>query len=230
MLCWLDEGVINPFPPLKSALKEPDGLLAAGGDLSPERLLLAYQNGIFPWYSEDQPILWWSPDPRSVLLPAEFKRSRSLKKSIHNRNYSITADTQFNEVIQQCSAIRAQSGTWIMPEMIDGYRKLHDLGFAHSIEVSCEGKLVGGLYGIALGSVFFGESMFSLATDASKVALYFLCRQLLAWNFTLIDCQIASSHLDSLGAKSISRESFQSHLPKDQELDEFAGTWQWVFQ
>ncbi|MDH5437103.1 MAG: leucyl/phenylalanyl-tRNA--protein transferase [Gammaproteobacteria bacterium] len=200
----------NPlFPDVDQALTEPDGLLAVGGDLSPERLLEAYRRGIFPWYSEGQPVLWWSPNPRSVLFPEKLNISRSLKKSLNKNVFTVTLDTAFRDVITACSHPRKDdAGTWITPDMIDAYCLLHEQGHAHSVECWYEDKLVGGLYGIAIGKVFFGESMFSKKTDASKVAFVTLVQQLTTWGFQLIDCQIQSAHLDSLGAENIPRRRF----------------------
>lgn len=195
------------------ALREPDGLLAAGGDLSPARLLAAYQRGIFPWFSAGQPILWWCPDPRAILLPGEFKTSRSLAKTIRNRGFETRIDTAFKDVIRACGSSELRpGGTWLSVEMRAAYTQLHTLGFAHSFETWLEGKLVGGLYGVALGQVFFGESMFSLERDASKVALARLCGELLARGFHMIDCQMATPHLMSLGAQLIPRPQFVARL------------------
>lgn len=213
-LVWLSEhDSPDAFPPVDRALREPDGLLAAGGDLSPTRLLAAYQRGIFPWYSAGQPILWWCPDPRAVLLPGEFKTSRSLAKTIRNRGFETRVDTVFQEVIRACGspAVRP-GGTWLSVEMRAAYTQLHHLGYAHSFETWLDGRLVGGLYGVALGQVFFGESMFSLERDASKVALARLCRELTARGFHMIDCQMATSHLLSLGAQLIPRPQFIEQL------------------
>ena len=203
------------FPPVGEALREPDGLLCVGGDLSQPRLLEAYRRGIFPWYSEGQPILWWSPDPRTVLFPEEFKVSRSLAKSCRNRGYEVTFDRAFVAVMQHCAdASLRPEGTWISPEMLVAYRNLHAAGYAHSIETWLEGRLVGGLYGIALGRVFFGESMFSRERDASKVALLQLVDFALARGVGLIDCQVASPHLASLGARDIPRGEFVARLER----------------
>lgn len=197
------------FPPPELANSEPNGLLATGGDLSPERLLSAYSKGIFPWYSEGEPILWWSPDPRSVLLPEQLRISRSLKKVLRRNNFSITLDNDFNAVVQACAAPRKDdAGTWISPEMMRAYQQLFKLGIAHSVECYNNDILVGGLYGVAIDRVFFGESMFSRQSDASKVAFAWLVRQLQAWDYELIDCQIQSDHLDSLGAHCIPRKHF----------------------
>jgi leucyl/phenylalanyl-tRNA--protein transferase len=211
MIPWLRGG--EPFPPVSRALRSPNGLLCAGGDLSPGRLLDAYSHGIFPWYSEGDPILWWSPDPRMVLFPGELKVSRSLGKSVARGIYETRFDTAFRAVMEQCAAPRAgQAGTWIVPEIVDAYTRLHELGFAHSVESWLDGELVGGLYGIALGKVFFGESMFSRTTDASKVALVKLVERLRTSGFALIDCQQATGHLASLGAREIPRAEFAKRV------------------
>ncbi len=215
-IVWLDESH-NLFPDVSMALTDPDGLLAAGGDLSVSRLLEAYRRGIFPWYEEDQPILWWSPDPRCVLYPDQLHISRSLKKTLRKNNYQVTFDQAFMSVIQHCAESRHdQGGTWITPDMLEAFEQLHALGIAHSVEIwyieNELPQLVGGLYGIAMGSVFFGESMFSRCTDASKIALLKLSQQLSAWGFNLIDCQVHSDHLESLGAITIERQQFVSHL------------------
>ena len=202
---------IEGFPDHRYATK--DGLLALGGDLSPERLLLAYRNGIFPWYNPGEPILWWSPDPRCVLLPNEFHASRSLRKAIQKNGFNFTFDKDFTAVIENCALPRKSgSGTWISGDMKRAYIELHSLGHAHSVETWRQGKLVGGLYGIAIGKVFFGESMFASETDASKASLQFLINQLLEWEFQLIDCQITSPHLISLGAEEIPRDRFIEKL------------------
>jgi leucyl/phenylalanyl-tRNA--protein transferase len=213
-IVWLsDQDAPDTFPPVERALKEPDGLVAAGGDLSPERLLAAYRRGIFPWYSRGQPILWWSPDPRAVLVPSEFKLSRSLAKTLRKKSFDVRIDTAFEQVIRACGDRKLRpEGTWISPEMRAAYIHLHSLGYAHSIEVFAGEELVGGLYGVALGKVFFGESMFSRVTDASKVALKILCDRLIAREFVLIDCQMVTAHLLSLGAKAISRSEFIAAL------------------
>ena len=201
------------FPPLEHALEEPDGLLAAGGDLSPERLLDAYSRGIFPWLDKDQPILWWSPNPRAVLFPEQLHVSRSLRKTLRKGHYQVSLDRQFSRVIRACAEPRHYSeGTWITAEMIHAYERLHRLGHAHSVEAWLDGELVGGLYGVALGRIFFGESMFSRATDASKVAFVHLVGQLARWGYQLIDCQVESPHLTSLGATLIPRPHFQRLL------------------
>ncbi len=211
MIPWL--GREHAFPPLESALDDPNGLLAAGGDLSPGRLLAAYRLGIFPWFGEDEPILWWSPDPRMVLYPAELKVSRSLRKSLRRPDYEIRVDTAFRAVVRACAEPRAgQDGTWITPRMLAAYFTLHERGFAHSVETWRDGELIGGLYGVAIGRAFFGESMFARATDASKLALVHLVRQLERWRFGVIDCQMRTAHLASLGAREVPRERFSRHL------------------
>ena len=209
----LDDIHKSIFPDVELALKEPDGLLAVGGDLSVERLVSAYQQGVFPWYSEGQPILWWSPDPRMVLEPKDIKVSRSLAKTLRKQEFNISFDKNFRAVITACSESRLEKGqqqdeTWIVDEMIEAYVKLHEAGFAHSVECWHNETLVGGLYGVAIGKVFFGESMFSRVSDASKIAFVTLARQLEQWDFKLIDCQVYTSHLESLGASMISRKQF----------------------
>ena len=213
----LDEFHKSIFPDVDLALTDPDGLLAVGGDLSIERLTSAYQKGIFPWYSEGQPILWWSPNPRMVLKPSEIKVSRSLAKTIRKQKLTVTLDQNFREVISSCSKPRLEQGieqseTWILNEMIEAYVNLHEAGYAHSVECWQDNKLVGGLYGVAIGNVFFGESMFSKVSDASKVAFVFLSNQLQQWGFELIDCQVYTSHLESLGAYMVSRDQFITFL------------------
>lgn len=215
------------FPPVEEST--PEGLLAVGGDLKPERLLEAYRHGIFPWYEEDQPILWWSPDPRAVLFPDKLHVPRSLDKTIRRGHFTVTLDTCFRDVMIQCAGPRPQypeGGTWITPAMIEAYTKLHELGHAHSIETWQEGKLVGGLYGVAIGGAFFGESMFSRTTDASKVALVSLVRQLRAWGFQLFDCQQASPHVMRLGAEEIPRRLFIEHLNAALTIPDRRGRWQ----
>ena len=203
------------FPPLEQALDDPSGLLAAGGDLSPERLIAAYARGIFPWYSPGQPVLWWSPDPRTVLLPTEFHLSRSLAKSIRNKDFHVNMNKDFEAVIDACAAPRPHSpGTWITPEMRAAYVRLHRLGFAHSVEVRREGRLAGGLYGVRLGGVFFGESMFSAERDGSKIALSHLVMMCRHNNIAVIDCQLASRHLLGLGARTIPRTEFKALLSR----------------
>jgi len=212
VLAWLRPDA--PFPPLSAALAEPNGLLAAGGDLSPERLIAAYRRGIFPWYSAGQPILWWSPDPRMVLYVEEFQTSRSLAKRVRRHDFEIRIDTAFREVIGSCSAVPrdGQRGTWITSEMIEAYCELHRRGIAHSVESWRDGQLCGGLYGMALGRVFFGESMFARETDASKVALVHLVAVLRRQGVPLIDCQQETAHLRSFGGRAIARAAFAGHL------------------
>lgn len=211
MIPWLESG--DPFPALERALTEPDGLLAAGADLSPARLLTAYRSGIFPWYSAGQPVLWWSPDPRMVLFPAEFRMPRSLLKRLRRRDYEIRIDTAFEAVMRACAAPRDDAaGTWITPDMIAAYCALHRLGHAHSVETWIGGELAGGLYGIALGRAFYGESMFARASDASKMALAHLVRRLQNRQFGIIDCQMNTAHLARFGAREIPRREFSQHL------------------
>ncbi|NPA54291.1 MAG: leucyl/phenylalanyl-tRNA--protein transferase [Aquificae bacterium] len=213
MIVWLDEKEIW-FPDPYSAPK--DFPLAAGGDLSPERLIFAYSLGIFPWYSEKEPILWWSPDPRMVLFPEELKVSRSLKKVLKNKGFEVKFNTNFEEVIKNCASVPrpGQKGIWLTDEMIEAYIKLHKLGFAHSVETYLDGKLVGGLYGVALGGVFFGESMFHLVSDASKVAFVHLVEKLKSLNFDVIDCQQSTPHMARFGAREIPRKKFLDILKK----------------
>ena len=211
MIPWLGSG--DPFPEVERALAEPNGLLAAGADLSLPRLLEAYRSGIFPWFANDQPILWWSPDPRTVLFPAEMKVSRSLARTIRNTRFDVRADTAFDEVIEGCrQPRRGESGTWITEAMAEAYGALHRAGFAHSVETWLDGDLVGGLYGVALGRAFFGESMFTRVSEASKVALVALARQLEHWGFGVIDCQMNTAHLASFGAREIPRSEFTRRL------------------
>ncbi len=201
------------FPDANLALIEPDGLLAVGGDLTAERLLSAYSQGIFPWFSDEQPILWWSPNPRCVLFPDQLNISRSMKKILRRGEYQITVNEAFPKVMQQCAAPReGQDGTWITTEMHEAYIQLHRLGHAHSAECWHQGELVGGLYGIAIGQVFFGESMFSQRSNASKAAFITLVQQLIGWGYQLIDCQVHTDHLESLGAIEIQREQFLQSL------------------
>jgi leucyl/phenylalanyl-tRNA--protein transferase len=203
------------FPALKTALKEPNGLLAVGGCLSSQRLINAYRLGIFPWYSPGEPILWWSPNPRLILFPENLKVSRSLRKTIRKVDFAITFDQAFSQVMQYCAAPRnEESGTWITEEMFVAYTRLHHHGVAHSFEVWLNDELVGGVYGIAIGQVFFGESMFHRKTDASKVAFYHLVKWLSEWGYQLIDCQVHSEHLSSLGAEEIERKEFSSLLKR----------------
>ncbi|MCM2132050.1 leucyl/phenylalanyl-tRNA--protein transferase [Larsenimonas rhizosphaerae] len=212
MLPWLPPSPAA-FPPVNTALEEPDGLLAAGGDLTPDWLISAYSNGIFPWFSDDQPILWWSPDPRMVLFPQEFKPRRSLAKRFRNAGFTFTFNQSFKDVMTACAQTRAdQEGTWITDDMMAAYHELHRQGYAHSVEVWRENTLAGGLYGVGLGECFFGESMFSREADASKCALTYLVAQGMPRGLTLIDCQMHSNHLASLGARLIARDNFLRYL------------------
>jgi leucyl/phenylalanyl-tRNA---protein transferase len=211
MIPWIKSA--RDFPPIENALHEPNGLLCMGGDLLPETILRAYSKGIFPWFSEGQPIMWWTPDPRMVLFPSELKVSRSLAKTARSERFDVKFDTTFPAVMAACAAPREiDGGTWIVPAMQAAYTALHDLGYAHSVETWYDGKLVGGLYGIAMGKMFFGESMFARETDASKVALVALVEKLRADGFELIDCQQETRHLASLGARPIARHAFAERL------------------
>lgn len=211
MIPWLTADA--PFPPIRRALREPNGLLAAGADLSPERLLAAYRRGIFPWFSEGDPILWWSPDPRMVLFPEDFRITRSLAKTLRNGRHEVRVDTEFRAVMEACAAPRdGQDGTWITTTMMDAYSRMHDLGHAHSVETWIDGQLVGGLYGMAVGRVFYGESMFTRVRDASKIALAHLVALVVAKGFGMIDCQMVTNHLASLGARPIAREEFSARI------------------
>ena len=215
-ITWLAPGGDREwFPPIDQALDEPEGLLAAGGDLSVARLLAAYRRGIFPWYSAGQPVLWWSPNPREILLPGEFKCSRSLAKTIRNRGFVVAFDRDFAGVVHACAERRENSpGTWITPEMHAAYCELHRQGHAHSVEVRLGDQLVGGLYGVLLGRVFFGESMFSRERDASKTALARLAESGKAAGLELIDCQLPTPHLRSLGSKPVNRREFSALVAK----------------
>ena len=224
MIPWLERD--TPFPTVSSALKDPNGLLAAGADLSSERLLEAYRHGIFPWFSEGDPILWWSPDPRMILFPAELKISRSFGKTLRNRSYEARFDSAFDEVVAGCAAPRkGEPGTWISGAMIEAYRRLHRLGYAHSVETWIDGDLAGGLYGVAIGRVFFGESMFSRSRDASKIALAALVAYLKSAGFGLIDCQMRTQHLETLGAREIPRRRFSRLLEELIHYPNSPGSW-----
>jgi len=224
MIPWLTSDL--SFPPPELALIEPNGLLAAGGDLSCKRLIQAYSKGIFPWFNEGEPILWWSPDPRMVLFPAELKISRSLRKALQKHDYQISADRSFDQVIAACAAPRRnQTGTWINPGMIKAYRELHRMGHAHSVETWMDGKLAGGLYGVALGRAFFGESMFSRTTNASKIAFVHLVKQLARWRFGIIDCQMKTAHLASFGAREIPRRQFTRTVEELIHYRSVTGMW-----
>ncbi|MFK8066674.1 MAG: leucyl/phenylalanyl-tRNA--protein transferase [Gammaproteobacteria bacterium] len=218
----------NGFPPLEEALTDPDGLLAAGGDLSSSRLLEAYRNGVFPWYDDEQPILWWSPDPRTVFYPEQIHLSRSLKKAIKHQPFNVTFDRAFERVIHECAIPRADgNGTWITSEMKAAYIKMHHEQSAHSLECWLDDKLVGGIYGVTIGQVFFGESMFSRVSNASKICLIKLAELLQSWNYNLIDCQVDSEHLRSMGAVQISRQDFKQLL--DQYCNEAISIDAWKY-
>ena len=219
----LDEEIKFPHP----SISDKDGLLAIGGDLSPDRLLFAYANGIYPWFCDDSQILWWSPDPRMILIPAEFKRSKSLAQSIRRRAFEVRFDADFINVIKNCAEAgrRGEEGTWITPGMISAYVRLHEMGYAHSVETYMNGNLVGGLYGISLGKAFFGESMFHLERDASKVALSSLAEMCIEWDFHFIDAQQRTEHLRSLGAKPIARSFFLSMLARALKFPTLSGKW-----
>ena len=224
MIPWLEGDA--PFPPVSHALAEPNGLLAAGGDLSVGRLLDAYRHGIFPWYSAGQPLLWWSPDPRMVLEPGEFRIARSLRKRLRRRDYEVRVDTCFADVMHACAAPRPdQSGTWITREMVAAYSALHRQGYAHCVETWIGGERAGGLYGVALGRMFYGESMFSRVPDASKIALAHLARQLERWDYGMIDCQMETPHLASLGARLAPRAEFMRKLRELVNYPVRAATW-----
>jgi len=215
------------FPPLEAA--SPEGLLAVGGDLNPGRLLSAYRQGVFPWFSDGQPILWWSPDPRAILYPANLHISRSLRKSMRTQDFEVTADRAFDRIIQACAESRnTREGTWITSGMQDAYCALHRMGYAHSVETWQNGQLVGGLYGLAIGKAFFGESMFSRITDASKTALVGLAASLTTNGYHFIDCQVVSEHLDSLGAQAVPRHRFSSELEQAVQTRGSTNTWDWT--
>ena len=213
-------GPADPFPPVEQALDQPDGLLAAGGTLSTRRLVDAYRRGIFPWFNEGDPILWWSPDPRTVLRPSRIHVSHSLRKRLRKEAFVVTFDRVFTRVLQGCAAPRpGDNGTWLSQAMQRAYTALHTAGFAHSIEVWMDGELAGGIYGVAIGRMFFGESMFSRRTDASKIAMARLSAQLERWEFPMIDCQLETEHLLSLGAEHMSRRSFVAEVDRLTRLD-----------
>jgi len=227
---FLDPQRSDEFPPVENALREPDGLLAGGGDLSPERLLAAYRRGIFPWYSRGQPILWWSPDPRTVFMTDRMHVPRRLARWLRSCAWTIRADTAFETVVRACAAPRAgQRGTWIDLAMRKAYLRLHELGFAHSIEAWEGDALAGGIYGVAVGRMFFGESMFSAADNGSKVALLALARLLRGWRYPMLDAQIASPHLFTLGAIELPRDVFCARTAELAGLEGVAGSWQDAF-
>ena len=214
----------NIFPPV--SLAEENGILAVGGDLSPARLIAAYEKGIFPWYSQGDPIIWWSPDPRFVIFPEEVKVSRSMKKELRKGTFTITADKAFEQVIKACRKPRKhESGTWITDDIVKGYTELHKLGYAHSVEAWKDGELRGGLYGISLGRCFFGESMFSIEPNSSKAAFVTLAQKLASLNFDIIDCQVYTAHLESLGAVEIPREEFTAILDYSLTQETLKGDW-----
>ncbi len=227
MIPWLDPRSPDLFPDVRLAVRTPNGLLAAGGDLSAARLVGAYRRGIFPWFNEGDPILWWSPDPRTVLFPSHIALSHSLRKRLRKQALAATMDRAFDAVIRGCAASRGgeAGGTWIVPSMIAAYEELHRKGFAHSVEIWRDSELVGGLYGVAIGGAFFGESMFSRANDASKVALVHLCQRLVAWDFRLIDCQMRTEHLIRMGATEIARGSFVALVERCCAMPGRTGSW-----
>ncbi|WP_205828069.1 leucyl/phenylalanyl-tRNA--protein transferase [Microbulbifer sp. SH-1] len=226
ILALLDPERIG-FPNTAKALADPNGLLAVGGDLTPDWLLAAYRRGIFPWFSDDQPILWWSPSPRCIVRPQTLTFSRSLRKVIRQGRYQVTFDRAFDRVVRNCAATprAGQSGTWITDDIVEAYATMHRLGHAHSVETWLDGELVGGLYGLAVGRMFFGESMFHHATNASKVAFAYLVRQLAEWDCRLIDCQVSNPHLLSLGAEEVPRESFEAILETEVNKPDFPHPW-----
>ena len=226
MIPWLDPGLPPGFPPTHHALAEPNGLLAAGGNLSPEWLLAAYHQGVFPWFSEGEPILWWSPNPRMVVFPGELRLTRSLLKTLRSGHFEVRCDTAFAQVMTACAAPREPGGgTWISPQIQAAYRRIHEMGWAHSIEAWRGSELVGGLYGVAIGRVFYGESMFHRATDASKVAFAHLVRLLEQHNFAVIDCQMTTQHLSSLGGRELMRSDFLDGLARWTQEDGRPGKW-----
>ncbi|MBS3803410.1 MAG: leucyl/phenylalanyl-tRNA--protein transferase [Oleiphilaceae bacterium] len=232
-LPWLDPNQLW-FPPAEEALDDPDGLLALGGDLSCERLVLAYRNGIFPWFSEDQPILWWSPNPRCLLFPKDIHISKSLRRALNRQSLRITVDEDFQSVIEACANLRSE-GTWITDSMIAAYTRLHRRGIGHSFEAWNEaGQLVGGLYGVALGRCFFGESMFSTETNASKILMVHIARQLDQWGYALMDCQVESDHLLTMGARTRPRREFldrlKANVDQKPEQASWKMQWQWPAQ
>ncbi|OPX57143.1 leucyl/phenylalanyl-tRNA--protein transferase [Oceanospirillum multiglobuliferum] len=212
-LPWLDPDLPPEFPPTAHALKDPSGLLAFGGKLNAHWLQVAYRSGIFPWFNPDEPILWWSPDPRMVVKPEAVKVHRSLKKTLRKQHFSFTVDQAFEQVMHQCAGARNYTHlTWITDDIKAAYIELHQKGYAHSIETWCDGKLVGGLYGVSVGKIFCGESMFSHVSDASKAAFVYLATHLKRWDYQLIDCQVYTDHLASLGAAEIGRTEFMDYL------------------
>ena len=239
MIPWLNPAAPPRFPPAHQALREPNGLLAAGGELSPEWLLAAYRQGIFPWFCEGEPLLWWSPDPRMVLAPGGLRLTRSLLKTLRSRRFELRCDTAFAQVMEGCAARREAEGalsqegqqpgtqphTWIGPQILAAYCRIHEMGWAHSMEAWLDDELVGGLYGVAIGRVFYGESMFHRVTDASKVAFAHMVRLLEQRNFAVIDCQMTTAHLRSLGGHEIAREAFLTGLDRWTQEDVRPGKW-----
>ncbi|QEL54823.1 leucyl/phenylalanyl-tRNA--protein transferase [Chromobacterium paludis] len=229
MIPWL--GPEPVFPPVTQALSHPNGLLAAGGDLSPKRMLCAYSEGIFPWFSSGEPILWWSPAPRMVLYPSELKISRSLAKTLRNLDYEIRVDSAFETVMRRCAEPRpGQDGTWIVPDMVAAYCRLYQLGYAHSFETWMDGQLVGGLYGVCLGRMFYGESMFSRRKDASKLAFVHMVQHLERQGVSMIDCQMHTAHLQSLGARLVPRDVFIATLKERIGQDQPARMWEYHYR
>jgi leucyl/phenylalanyl-tRNA--protein transferase len=230
-LARLGERPDAPFPPTSAALESPNGLLAWGGDLHPARLIEAYRRGIFPWYSEGQPVLWWSPAPRCVIFPESVYLSRRTRRRYNSGKFRLTADTAFRQVVANCAERKeSDGGTWITAEMMKAYGRLHEMGRAHSVEAWEGDELAGGIYGLALGDVFFGESMFSRRSDASKVALVALCLQLERWGFILLDCQVGNSHLYTMGAEDLEREAFEALLRDGLAEERTAGSWRETFR
>lgn len=229
---WLDTDKLD-FPSVENALEDPNGLLAVGGDLSKERILAAYRRGIFPWYEESQPILWWSPQPRTILYPEQIYVNRSLRKALRRGDYSVSFDMAFNAVLDGCAALSPKRpGTWITDDMRAAYLSLHNDGWAHSVEVWRDDTLIGGLYGMGIGKLFFGESMFSREANASKIALVHLCGQLQEWGYPLIDCQVGNDYLDSMGAQEINRDKFRQYLDQYSNIaarpvDKWAMNWRY---
>ncbi len=220
-------GLTDDFPPITQALDEPNGLLAAGGGLGTQRLVHAYSRGIFPWFSEGDPVLWWCPDPRMVLPTAHVHISRSLRRRLRRRDYEVSLDRAFPEVLRACAAPRrGENGTWLVPSMMRAYTRLHEAGAAHSIEVWKDARLIGGLYGVGLGRMFFGESMFSVQSDASKIALVTMAMQLARWGFPMIDCQMRTSHLETMGAIEIARKDFLDAIERLVQQPPITAPWQ----
>lgn len=231
MIPWLSDDPDAEFPPVAGALRRPDGLLAAGGDLSMKRLLRAYRAGIFPWYSEGQPVLWWSPDPRCILPTRAVHVSRRTARKLRQGPFTVTMDLAFPEVIRACAEPRVyEPDTWITPAMERAYRSLYEAGWAHSLEVWRGGSLIGGIYGLAIGRMFFGESMFHRETDASKIALIALCRQLEAWEFPLLDCQVDSPHLERMGAWLVERPTFIQEVAVLTDRPGIPGPWRFELE